>query len=46
MQRIKIPINSFEFGELSPSFTSRVDTEVYKAGANTIKILQFLVKAV
>ena len=42
MQRIKIPINSFEFGELSPSFTSRVDTEVYKAGANTIKNLMIL----
>ena len=42
MQRIKIPINSFEFGELSPSFTSRVDTEVYKAGAGTIKNLSIL----
>ena len=41
MQRIKIPINSFEFGELSPAFTSRVDTELYKSAAK--KVTNFLI---
>ena len=41
MQRIKIPINSFEFGELSPAFTSRVDTELYQKSAS--KITNFVI---
>ena len=41
MQRIKIPINSFEFGELSPSFTSRVDSELYQKSAG--KITNFVI---
>ena len=41
MQKVKIAVNSFEFGELSPAFTSRVDTELYKAAAK--KVTNFLI---
>ena len=41
MQKVKIPVNSFEFGELSPAFTSRVDTDLYKAAAK--KVTNFLI---
>lgn len=41
MAKVKIPFNSFQFGELSPSFTSRVDTQLYQAGAQ--KVRNFLI---
>ena len=41
MAKIKVPFNSFQFGELSPSFTSRVDTQLYQAGAQ--KVRNFLI---
>ena len=37
MAKIKIPLHSFQFGELSPSFTSRVDAAVYQAGAQKVR---------
>ena len=41
MAKVKVPFNSFQFGELSPSFTSRVDTQLYQAGAQ--KVRNFLI---
>jgi hypothetical protein len=41
MAKVKIPFNSFQFGELSPSFLSRVDTQLYQAGAQ--KVRNFLI---
>lgn len=41
MPKAKIPFNSFQFGELSPSFLSRVDTQLYQAGAQ--KVRNFLI---
>jgi len=41
MAKVKIPFNSFQFGELSPSFFSRVDTQLYQAGAQ--KVRNFLI---
>ncbi|MGI9340543.1 MAG: hypothetical protein ACR2PP_07885, partial [Psychrobacter sp.] len=41
MAKVKIPFNSFQFGELSPSFSSRVDTQLYQAGAQ--KVRNFLI---
>lgn len=41
MAKVKIPFNSFQFGELSPSFLSRVDTQLYQAGA--AKVRNFLI---
>ena len=37
MAKIKIPLHSFQFGELSPSFTSRLDAAVYQAGAQRLR---------
>lgn len=37
MAKIKIPLHSFQFGELSPSFTSRVDAAVYQAGGQKVR---------
>ena len=37
MAKVKIPFNSFQFGELSPSFLSRVDTQLYQAGAQKVR---------
>ena len=37
MAKVKIPFNSFQFGELSPSFFSRVDTQLYQAGAQKVR---------
>jgi len=39
MARVRIPLSSFEFGELSGSLTSRVDTNVYTAAAEQIRNL-------
>ena len=37
MARVRIPLSSFEFGELNGSLTSRVDTNVYTAAAEQIR---------
>ena len=37
MAKIKIPLHSFQYGELSPSFTSRVDAAVYQAGGQKVR---------
>ena len=42
MAKVKIPFNSFQFGELSPSFLSRVDTQLYQAGAQKVRNLLIL----
>ena len=39
MARVRIPLSSFEFGELNGSLTSRVDTNVYTAAAEQIRNL-------
>ena len=39
MARVRIPLSSFEFGELSQSLTSRVDTQVYTSAAEQIRNL-------
>ena len=40
MPKITVPINSFQFGELSPSLTSRTDTQVYQSGAKKVRNLR------
>ena len=42
MAKVKIPFNSFQFGELSPSFASRLDTQLYQAGAQKVRNLLIL----
>ena len=37
MARIRVPLNNFSFGEISPSLTSRTDSQVYKNAAETVK---------
>ncbi|MEL0016566.1 MAG: hypothetical protein VW715_15190, partial [Rhodospirillales bacterium] len=37
MQKIRVPINSFQFGEVSDSLLSRVDTSVYTASAQRVE---------
>lgn len=37
MQKITVPINSFQFGEVSPSLLSRTDTPIYNASAQKIE---------
>jgi len=37
MARIRVPQNSFQFGEISPSLTSRTDTAVYKNSAERVR---------
>lgn len=37
MARLKIPLNNFAFGEISPSLTSRTDTPVYISAAETVQ---------
>src|SRR6056300_1553094 len=37
MQKVRVPINSFQFGEVSDSLTSRVDTGVYAASAQRLE---------
>tara|TARA_S200002703_G_scaffold46294_2_gene40164 strand:- start:1177 stop:3624 length:2448 start_codon:yes stop_codon:yes gene_type:complete len=39
MARVRIPLPSFEFGELNQSLTSRVDTQVYTSAAEQIRNL-------
>lgn len=37
MQKITVPINSFQFGEVSPSLLSRTDSPIYTASAQKIE---------
>ncbi len=37
MARLRIPLNNFAFGEISPSLTSRTDTPVYISAAETVQ---------
>jgi hypothetical protein len=37
MARIRIPQNSFQFGEISPSLTSRTDSAIYKNSAERVR---------
>ena len=37
MQKITVPINSFQFGEVSPSLLSRTDSPIYNASAQKIE---------
>lgn len=37
MQKITVPINSFQFGEVSPSLISRTDSPIYTASAQKIE---------
>ena len=42
VSRLRVPLSTFEFGEVSSSFTSRVDTETYKGAAERLKNLVIL----
>ena len=37
MPRIRVPITNFQFGEISPSLTSRTDTKIYNASAKKVE---------
>lgn len=37
MARMRIPLNNFSFGEVSPSLTSRTDSKVYQNAAESVK---------
>ena len=37
MQKVRVPINSFQYGEVSDSLSMRVDTPIYSASASTIQ---------
>ena len=37
MARIRVPLNNFQFGEVSPSLTSRTDTKVYTNAAEQVR---------
>ena len=37
MARIRVPQNSFQFGEVSPSLTSRTDSAIYKNAAERVR---------
>tara|TARA_R110000796_G_scaffold26011_3_gene72670 strand:+ start:6466 stop:8733 length:2268 start_codon:yes stop_codon:yes gene_type:complete len=39
MQRIRVPITNFQFGEISPSLTSRTDSPIYAASAQKVENL-------
>lgn len=43
MARLRVPLSSFEFGEVSPSLTSRTDVSVYNASAARIR--NFFIKS-
>ena len=42
MARVRVPQNSFQFGEISPSLTSRTDSPVYTNAAE--KVRNFFIK--
>ena len=37
MPRVRVPLNNFQFGEVSPSLTSRTDTRVYANAAEQVR---------
>lgn len=37
MPRIRVPLANFQFGEVSPSLTSRTDTKIYTASAKKVE---------
>ena len=37
MPRIRVPLANFQFGEISPSLTSRTDTKIYNAAAKKVE---------
>ena len=43
MARIRIPLNNFSFGAVSPSLTSRTDSPVYTSAAESLK--NFFIRA-
>jgi len=43
MARVRVPLNNFSFGEVSPSLTSRTDSGVYSSAAESIQ--NFVIRA-
>ena len=43
MARIRVPLNNFSFCEVSPSLTSRTDSQVYQNAAE--KVTNFFIRA-
>ena len=43
MARVRVPLNNFSFGEVSPSLTSRTDSQVYQNAAE--KVTNFFIRA-
>ena len=43
MPNLKVPLNNFQFGEISPSLTSRTDTPLYNNAAE--KVRNFWIRA-
>ena len=37
MARVRVPLNNFQFGEVSPALTSRTDTRVYTNAAEEVR---------
>ena len=37
MARVRVPLNNFVFGEISPSLTSRVDSAIYNQSGQSVK---------
>jgi hypothetical protein len=37
MARVRVPLNNFQFGEISPSLTSRTDTKVYTNAGEQVR---------
>ncbi len=37
MARVRVPLNNFQFGEISPSLTSRTDTKVYTNAGEEVR---------
>lgn len=37
MQKVRVPVNSFQFGEVSPSVLMRTDTPIYQSSAQRIE---------
>ena len=37
MARVRVPLNNFSFGEVSPSLTSRTDTQIYTSAAEQVR---------
>ena len=37
MRKVRVPVNNFQFGEISPSAISRTDSSVYSASAQRVE---------